>query len=367
MKEDYEDYLGKDFGQSAVAERKALNEQRAAAQAEGRQYSKQSKRPILRKRQIRKSEQEAEKQREQETRNWFRINASKGIDAANTAYDANNNYEYRSVLPTAGVVAEKSGWLGRNIFGRKTTGRIADFSNHRFRRQSVRDREAAKMDANGYLMNEDAIREYYKRKGIKDPYLMFNKTDAKLSVGNGDPNEEYPITMGAVEGDYWGKTNMEPDIEKTYKGREKGKYRSVKRTSGAGIFTLRGNANENARSYTNREAPKGEPALNFRTETGEATPMFFHTPAGDDRLDALYNGNSRVSYGCFSSIPGVITRLINEGKMKDGTKAYVIPEEGGNSISIDPESGELITTFDTQHPEYKTWYGRYKSHYNTSK
>ena len=183
--------------------------------------------------------------------------------------------------------------------------------------------------------NLQAIIDHKVRFNVNDPYVVIDKENNLMKIMQKDKVlEEYEITTSLNKGDGWFKLQGHEGLPK------------MPRTTGAGIFTIRGS------QYSEYPRDKNTKEPMFRLYQGnENTTMAVHEPVNAKRRSLFNNKNkcdNRTSYGCISPKPGVVGHLFKDKVIQNGDSLYVLPEIEGNYIH--EKQGQLQTHYGKNNP-----------------
>lgn len=198
--------------------------------------------------------------------------------------------------------------------------------------------------------NGQAIIDHMINTGYPNNYVIADKANNKLYLMNGsDTLRTEEVSSGKNIGDGYDKLNAKA-------GRY---YRTMPKTSGAGIYNLRIRGRQP--SYYNEQMADLYDG-NIRTS------MAFHAPAGQARATVFDNNDlqdNRVSYGCWSGKCGVVQDMIDKKQIKDYTPWFTIPEQPGNYIR--EHNRELETIYGNAPKTYNINGTIYNFRYNKQK
>ena len=185
------------------------------------------------------------------------------------------------------------------------------------------------------LTGLDAIVNHKVNYGVQDPYIVVDKANNLMQIMRGkDVLERHEVTTSLNKGDGWYPLAGHAGLP------------NMPRTTGAGVYTLRGVP----KSEYPRDRDKKEPM--FFLYAGDAnSTMAIHEPVNAVRRSLFENNNvfdNRVSYGCISPKSGVVGRLYNDKVIQTGDSVYVLPEVPGNYMY--EEDGKLQMYYGNNNP-----------------
>lgn len=198
--------------------------------------------------------------------------------------------------------------------------------------------------------NTGAIIDHMKNVGYEGNYGVVDKKAKKLYIMNGDKViRAEDITIGQNEGDGY-------DILAQSKGRY---YRTMPRTTGAGIYKLKPRPIQDIYYYKER-------ALNLMDGNTDSK-MAIHAPASPERAKVFKDPehSRRVSYGCISGNCGVGQDIISKKQLNEQTPLFVLPELNGNYIR--EKDGVLETVYNNAPKTYNADGKTYNFRYNRQK
>jgi len=180
-----------------------------------------------------------------------------------------------------------------------------------------RKQEIAKMK------NADKINAYYSDNKIKGKYIIVDKKAGRYHIyENGKLLDSYEGIMGANESD---------EQTKTFVKNGKVDWSKGNKSTGMGEYTI-SNVDPSSEHYY------GAPSFNLINSKGIKVPTTFHgTPYSRRKSFNNESLTNRMSNGCINGKCKDLKEMYSVHKINKGTKVYILPEEEGNTVSVDTD------------------------------